>query len=45
MYKPDFVPTVNVEDRIIVDVRKPAEWQRGVAEGKVEKLELNEKFE
>lgn len=41
VYKPDFVQSVDVEQRTILDVRKPAEWEKGVAVGDVVKLELN----
>lgn len=44
VYTPDFVPTVKVENRTILDVRKPAEWAKGVAEGDVVKYELSDLF-
>lgn len=39
------MPTVLVEGRKILDVRKPAEWAKGVAEGDVVKVELDKDFE
>lgn len=38
MFNPDFVSTVNVEERKIIDVRKPTEWAKGIADGKVHKI-------
>lgn len=44
VYTPDFVSTVKVENRTILDVRKPAEWAKGVAEGDVVQYELTDLF-
>lgn len=44
VYVPDFVPTINLEDRIILDIRKPTEWEKGIAAGNVIKYEIGDLF-